>query len=141
MPKLCSTPNCNTPVFSQGFCMYHYRIHHVSKKSLTQTDNEPAKPFPAPYRTKQIKKVSDSQLLKLARYRKARDEHFEKYPKCQYPGCDSTDVTLHHAAGKIGELLYNKKYFRSLCLPHHRWAELHPKEAKKLKLSVTRLDK
>lgn len=90
---------------------------------------------------KGIKPVSDKQALRLKEYRKARDEHFKKYPVCQYPGCTSRQVQLHHAAGRVGKLLTDSQYFRSLCDKHHRQIELAPEEAKKLGLSVNRLDK
>lgn len=137
--KPCKT--CNDPkyLFSHGNCLDCYnrlRIANKPQVTLTQTtDGGVAKPF------RVIKKVSDHRLVALAKYRKARDEYFDQNPVCQYPGCDRVKITLHHAAGKTGELLTNKKYFRSLCLPHHRWAEINPYSAQKLNLSVKRLDK
>lgn len=88
-----------------------------------------------------IKPVSDTELKRLSKYRKARAEHFKEHPYCQYPGCTSPHITLHHGAGRIGDLLWNKRYFKSLCAPHHRWVEENATEAKSLKLSFDRTNK
>lgn len=91
--------------------------------------------------TKSISPVSIKQASRLKLYRIARDEYFKEKPVCEYPGCTSTKITLHHGAGRIGDLLFDKRYFKSLCMHHHEWAESHPEEAKELKLSFDRLDK
>ena len=90
---------------------------------------------------KPIKPVADKRAKELAIYRKTRDDFFKKYSVCQYPGCNSTQITLHHMKGRSGEMVYNDKYFVSLCWPHHDLCERNPDEAKRLNLSVNRLDK
>ena len=137
MPKQCSHPFCTWNVFAKGLCPQHWRnvygkpIFHHPK--LKQTEgNGVAKP---------IKAISDKQAKRLAKYRIARDEYFKEQPVCEFPGCCSTDITCHHSAGKIGSLLWNKKYFKSLCWPHHKFCEENPTKAKELNLSVDRLDK
>lgn len=139
--KPCKT--CTDPkyLFSHGNCLECYnRLKLVSKSTYThvtlkQTSQQTAKPF------RVIKKVSRKQLKRLEQYRKERDAHFKEFPVCQFPNCTSTDISLHHGAGKIGELLFNRKYFKSLCFPHHGWAEINPLEAQELGLSFKRLDK
>lgn len=93
------------------------------------------------YNTYEIKKVSDTQAKRLKRYRIARDEYFKDYPICQFPNCGSRNITLHHMRGKIGELLWDKTWFKSLCLYHHRIVEESPLESKVLNLSGNRLDR
>lgn len=90
---------------------------------------------------KPIKPVSDKQTKRLAEYRKARDEYFKDNPICEYPNCTSREITLHHSKGRTGDLLYNKTYFKSLCIKHHSWCEENPTEAQDLGLSFKRLDK
>ncbi len=90
---------------------------------------------------KTIAPVSEKQAKKLAVYRKVRDEYFKEHPTCEYPGCSSDKITLHHAKGRIGDLLTDKRYFKSLCIPHHMKIELEPELAKKLELSYSRLEK
>lgn len=100
--------------------------------TLAQSDKKVNKPFKA---------IGDKQSKRLAKYRVARDEYFEINPWCEYPGCSSREITLHHGAGKTGDLLFNKKYFKSLCFHHHRIVEEQPDLAKQLGLSFDRLDK
>ena len=101
---------------------------------------EQQKPIATPSK-KPFKAISDKQTKRLAKYRVVRDEFLKERPVCEWDGCDSREVTLHHGAGKIGSLLWNKKYMKSLCWPHHEYCERHPDEAKKLGLSFDRLDR
>ena len=94
-----------------------------------------------PSNQKPITKVSQKQLERLKLYKKAKEEHFDKYPNCQYPGCTNRDRQLHHMCGRVGDLLFDKRYFKTLCDKHHRFVENNPTEAKRLKLSGDRLDK
>lgn len=88
-----------------------------------------------------IKSVSVRMMEKLRLYRKLRDEFFEREPVCQFPGCSSREVTLHHGRGRVGTFLTDTRYFRSLCWPHHQFCEHNPAEAQRLKLSFKRLAK
>jgi hypothetical protein len=86
-----------------------------------------------------IKKVSSSQLKKLALYRIVRDEYLAEHPVCEYPGCNCTNVSVHHKAGRIGSYLINKDFFCSLCDPHHRFAEENTILSKAMGLSEDRI--
>lgn len=108
-----------------GLCQYHY----------WQTKKKPIERKPT-----KISPVSKSRAAALEKYRRLRDEYFKEHPICEFPGCNSTKVTLHHMRGRIGSFLTNKKYFKSLCWPHHRYVEDHPSEAKKLGLSLKKLE-
>lgn len=88
---------------------------------------------------KPIKKVSDRRIKRLSEYRKVRDIFLKENNICQFPNCKSKNVELHHSAGRVGNLLVDKKHFKALCREHHNWIELHPIKAKELKLSVNRL--
>ncbi len=90
---------------------------------------------------KPIKNISDNKLEELKIYRINRDNYLKENPICEFPECNSTQVELHHKAGRIGSLLTDKRNFCSLCHYHHEWCELHPIEAKELNLSKSRLNK
>lgn len=114
MAKVCSHQGCNNPVFSKGLCTMHWRWQH-------------AKPIP---------QFSDSMVKQLAVYRKRRDEYFEKHPVCEFPGCNSRKITLHHKKGRVGKLLTDIRYFCSLCWKHHQYVGEHHEEAVRLGLSI-----
>lgn len=86
-----------------------------------------------------ISPISESRSQDLAKYRKSRQEYFKENPVCEFPGCDDMRLELHHKRGRIGNLLFNKKFFCSLCHKHHVFIETHPEEAKRLGLSEYRL--
>ena len=86
-----------------------------------------------------IKPISDSQSKRLSEYRKVRKEYLQQNPICKFPNCNSTDLDLHHGAGRVGSLLTDVRYFVGLCRYHHIWVENNPIEAKILKLSFDRL--
>lgn len=89
--------------------------------------------------SKPIKKRSKKSLDYFRRYKKVRDKFLEENPICMYPGCNSREVTLHHSRGRIGSFLSDKRYFKSLCWPHHQHIEQNPALARKLGLSYSRL--
>lgn len=101
-------------------------------------------PNPKPQKPKSVTRIagfSAKKIVELRTYRILRDEYFKEHPVCEFPGCCSTDVTLHHKKGRIGKLLTDIQYFCSLCQEHHLRVETHPKEAREMKLSFKRLDK
>lgn len=143
-PKLKPCKTCLELVylFSHGNCKdCSTRLKIAYNKGITPLTVKKVPVKPLKRSQKPIKKVSGKQLDKLKKYRKERDAHFKEFPVCQFPNCTSTDITLHHGAGKVGALLTNRKYFKSLCLQHHTWAEINPLEAQELELSFKRLDK
>lgn len=86
-----------------------------------------------------IAKISGKQKKRLAEYEKEKAIFFKEVTVCQFPGCECEVLTLHHAKGRIGDLLTDREFFRGLCWVHHTWAEENPEEAKALNLSVDRL--
>lgn len=55
--------------------------------------------------------------------------------------CDFMPTEVHHRAGRTGALLTDVSKFLGVCMPCHRWIELHPKEAKEHGYSLSRLSK
>lgn len=112
------------------------QYNHVK---LTQTtDGATAKPFKV---KKPIAKVSKNMLESLKKYRRLRDKYFELNPVCEFPGCSSKRITLHHKRGRIGAFLTDKRWFCSLCPKHHAWVNENHAEAFKMGLVHSRLEK
>lgn len=143
MPKTCTT--CGGIHYAKGFCRMHYKMPSqlnpkpiVRKTPIVRTTT-PLKAAVIPTKRKAIAPVSKKKLKELQTYRKNRDEYFKEKPVCEFLGCNCKEITLHHMAGRIGSLLTDKTNFRSLCLEHHEYVELHPEETKRLDLSRERL--
>ena len=115
-----------------------------AKYKASESSSSP-KPINLPQKDKsvlkRIKSVSDKKLVELAEYRVVRDQYLKDHPICEFYTCDCREVELHHAKGRIGSLLTDIRYFRSLCREHHQWAEKNPVLAKEMGLSLSRLDK
>ena len=130
MAKVCNYPGCGNYVFSKGFCKWH---------------QPPAKPIavrkPLQRSGKRIAPISEKMASNLAKYRKRRDKYFDEHPICEFPGCNSRQITLHHKRGRVGSFLTDKRYFCSLCQKHHQWVNENNKEAAKMGLVESRLGK
>ncbi len=125
----CEFPTCSTQLpDKQRLCVNHKKFSEQMGIAL-----EPKK------EVKGIAKVSDKMKAIASEYKKVSDEFLKENPVCQYPGCDCTVVQVHHSKGRTGKFLWDKKWFRALCWPHHLYCETHPKEAKELGLSFDRL--
>lgn len=111
-----------------GRCKHHYWIH----RSLVKSGKPKRKP---------ISPVSRKMTQRLAEYRRKRDRFLRENPVCMFPGCGSREVSCHHSRGRTGDLLTDERWFKSLCVRHHEHVERNPEEAKKLKLSYSRLEK
>lgn len=128
--NVCNAENCTTAIFSKGYCMTHWKP--LFQKPFFTNKNAD--------KYKSIAPISGKRMDELKVYRKTRDGYFKEHPVCEYPGCTSTNIQLHHGAGRIGTFLTDKRYFKSLCDTHHRFVEINPLEAKRLNLSFKRLD-
>lgn len=94
-----------------------------------------------PKRQKAIAPVSEKMQTNLAEYRRLRDKYFKENPVCEFPGCMSKKITLHHKRGRCGAFLTDKRWFCSLCPKHHTFVNDNPEEALKLGLVWSRLSK
>lgn len=118
-PNICKWCNAVNQHFS-------FQCRHIDKK---EDKRKPKKP---------ISPISKNRIEALKKYRRLRDKYFKDNPICEFKGCYSKDITLHHAKGRIGSFLTDKRYFKSLCLTHHRFVEDNPLEAIKMGLSFRR---
>lgn len=127
MAKTCLYEGCKHQRFGGGYCKYHQRFRE-----------DGGKPKPMP-------KISDKQSERMSRYMPIRNKFLEENPICmvQRPeGCLFQSTNVHHGKGKVGELLFDTKYFIACCSGDcHRWAETHPEEAQQLGVSFKRLVK
>lgn len=157
--KTCKSPNCINPVWARGNCLncdkkqfpHKYEIKRSNKGiTLSSSKSEKVSKKPActtkkqgvkPKTVKPIANISKKQKSRLVKYRIRRDKFLKENPVCMFPDCTSTRVECHHAAGRNGHLLYDTKYFRSLCRMHHEYIERNSTLAKELGLSVDRLNK
>ncbi len=123
-------------------CVVCNNIRQIYAKSMCCWCYEKQrKKTPLPKPKKQIRKFSKKSMDQLKRYRVLRDKYLEENPICQYPGCRSREVTLHHKRGRQGAYLTDKRFFSALCWPCHQHIETHPEEARQLGLSYSRLTK
>lgn len=74
-------------------------------------------------------------------HQKDKPEYLDENPYCEarLSSCTIQAIEVHHKKGRIGKLLNDKKFFLSVCRNCHEWIERHPKEAKELELSISRL--
>ena len=83
-----------------------------------------------------MRKVSVKRARQIRQYSRVRSEYLNGNPYCQRCGKMATDI--HHKAGR------SKKYldvltWLAVCRTCHQWIELHPKEAKELGYSISRI--
>jgi len=93
--RKCTIEGCNGYVFSKGKCKYHSAVEAIKNPSK-----------------------------RLQIYYELRDAYLNEHNTCEFVGCNSQEVTLHHKAGRNGNNLY--KHFKALCLEHHRYVEDNP---------------
>lgn len=133
MPKTCIANDCNYFVWSKGFCKYHQNSRTDSKYQLKRES------VLKPTKSKRIKPISDKQKERLAIYRVVRDKYLKENPICQFPGCNATELDLHHLGGRVGSLLTDVSNFCGLCRYHHEWVGSNHLEALEMGLVKDRL--
>lgn len=91
--------------------------------------------------TKPINKVAKRRAKQNGTYERLKKQFLKENPVCMFEGCEAPTQVLHHAAGRIEELLYDQRYFRNLCHVHHDFVENNPEYAKEHNYSVERTNK
>lgn len=105
------------------------------------------KPIPKKVRTplkrskKRINPISAKQKLRLRYYSTLRKQFLSANPICRpkFDGCSFHSTDVHHGAGRIGNNLLDTSTWIEVCRSCHQWIETHPKEAKDLGFSKSRL--
>lgn len=129
MPRTCNHPCCE----------------EVCRRPKGETKARvPLKRTPVKKTAVKIKKVGKKQGQRLNAYRKLRIKILLKRPVCEMmvvPECQYYGTDIHHPEGRIGDRLLDEDELIVGCRICHDWAETHPKEAKELGLSKSRLAK
>ena len=113
MAKKCKAPDCDRDVFSHDYCLAHNYLRTDSKwlKSLLK-QHKRGNTRPT------IRKVSEKQSKKLQQYEKAKKKKEQELKKANEWRCifcgkyfgDDDNPDFHHLAGRIGDLIADKKY-------------------------------
>lgn len=87
-----------------------------------------------------LKGKSDKRAVLDQLYSVSRQQFLSRNPFCKarLDGCTAHATDIHHKAGR------SKKYldvltWLAVCRTCHQWIELHPKEAKELGYSISRI--
>lgn len=89
---------------------------------------------------KRIAPVSEKQKERLAEYRKVRDKYLKENPTCARCGT-TNNLSLHHLAGREGNLLTDVDNFMTLCIPCHSWVTDFTRDAIGQGFARSRLNK
>jgi hypothetical protein len=90
---------------------------------------------PKPISVKSVKRMAEERL-----YAKNKKEYLIEHIKCEVKGCNIVSMDIHHKKGRVGKLLYNKKFFMAVCRNHHTEIESNPDWAIKKGYSLKRLN-
>lgn len=91
---------------------------------------------------KKIKKRTTKRQRQENEYStKSKPEYIKEHPYCEV--CLDEGITrevyeIHHKKGKEEGLLNDKRYFLSVCRPHHEWIGDNPNIAKEKGYSINR---
>jgi hypothetical protein len=90
-----------------------------------------------------LKPVAEKRKSQNEEYKILRLKFLKDHPRCECgrPGCVRISVEVHHSGGRIGADFLDTVKWKAISRVCHRWAEENPLEAKKLGLSVSRLNK
>jgi hypothetical protein len=103
---------------------------HLAKKTVVVNQRKALPP-------RSPKRIKDD-----AEYSKKRKVFLLANPMCQahLQGiCTQHSTDVHHKAGRTGDLYLDEQYWLAACRSCHMWIENNPKEARDLRLSISRL--
>ena len=92
-------------------------------------------------RQKPISRVSARRAKEEKIYSKQRLSFLKLYPVCQanLNGCTTKSTDVHHKSGRTGYLYLDESKWLAVCRACHMWIETHPKEARQIGFSISRL--
>jgi hypothetical protein len=128
MGKKCQYSVCLNSVWSGGYCQRH---QYIRRDKIFE---------PAKKKTKPIPKFSKKTRIKIGEYSTLRKDFLEAHPLCmaKLEECTRIATDIHHKQGR-GKFFLVIKTWLGVCRNCHHWIENHPKEAKELGLSDSRL--
>jgi len=127
MGRVCEI--CSGQHYAKNRC----RVHYVFPSKLNPKSIAKA--------VKPIRQVSSKQAKLNRAYLVIRNEYMKAHKVCEarLPGCTYNATECHHSKGR-GEFMLDQTSYKALCHACHVYIELHPKEAKIIGLSASRLD-
>jgi hypothetical protein len=54
--------------------------------------------------------------------------------RCEFPRCRRLAAHVHHVRGRLGKLLVDERYWKSLCWEHHVWVHDNPYAGRRMGL-------
>ncbi len=110
-------------------CQFHYWEYRQKTKGKKE-----------PIMRKRIAPISEKMKQNKALYLVVRNEFLGSHKKCEagLENCSHVSTEVHHKKGR-GTHLLDVGTFIAVCRSCHNWIETHPKEAKELGLSQSRL--
>lgn len=145
--NLCKINGCKHSSEVKGLCKYHYwdQLRRNSKEKAKQSTKKSKKLF------KKIESSTAERGKEKAKlYKKARREYLEAHRCCEakLTGCmiptlnyEALGLQIHHKKGRLGELLFDKRYFLAVCQNCHSYIENNPEFAISHGYSLSRLAK
>lgn len=94
---------------------------------------------PEKKKRKRIAPVSERQKFALKIYSEKRVKYLTENPICEVEDCEDKATTIHHAKGRIGELLNDTNFWWACCMDCHTIIENNPEWAKQEGYSESRL--
>jgi hypothetical protein len=136
MPKTCKHEQCNNNVFGGGYCSFHQflRPKKVRSKKVERVQRV--------VKAKKLRPISKKQSRLISQYTALRKEFFSGIPllcAANLSSCTKMATDVHHKKGR-GKYLLDTITWLPVCRNCHHWIEEHPKEAKELNLSQSRLN-
>ena len=120
------------------YCKYCWNRTNQKHKSNDLLQKKSSKPTSR----KPIASRSPKRAKQEREYLKKRKDFLYYHPLCQakIPNICTTHATdVHHKQGRIGQLLTDETKFLAVCRQCHDWIETHPKEAKELGFSISKI--
>lgn len=136
--KTCKEENCNEKHYAKGWCRYHYKMPSQIKATVRPTTNDKEREHTiigknkiTPKKAYSIPKISKKKIEELKEYRIVRDVYLKANPLCEFPNCNSREVTLHHKRSRE-YYLSDPSVFMAVCYKHHEWIHSNDGEARVL---------
>lgn len=147
----CKYPDCeNWARRSDGdFCSSHEdTLRKEAETSRKQSEKREQLLKKAKEKSQQprqkINKVSPKREEENKAYTQLRGIFLMNHPYCEIQAnefCSKSATTVHHTAGRIGELFLDVSKWKGACMSCHQYAHDHPKEAIEKGWSESRLAK
>lgn len=147
--NFCEIEGCNNQAEIKNLCKTHY-WSELKKKSKTLKKTALKKKKYQLKKQAKLKAVSERGKKRNELYRKARKEYLLTHQCCEakLQGCTIptvndklSEITIHHKKGKVGDLLFDQRYFIAVCMNCHMFIEANNEWSKLNGYSVDRLKK